>query len=262
MAGAALAALLLVPPLLVVAPPGAAAQSGALNTVQAQIRRYGCHLPQYATSVAGCRELHARAKALGARKAAAPAAPRHGLFDFLFGGSRDSHYRSNRDLTYFFSPAPPVQPTYRTLCVRLCDGYYWPISYSTRRSRFSRDAQQCESSCGVPARLFVHRNPGGSVESMVDLEGKPYSRLPHAFRYRQEYVGDCRCRPDPWTEEAKAEYARRAETALADAQATPAAKTAGAAHADTGLASRPQPPPRRRRLFDSWWPFSRWTNDS
>jgi hypothetical protein len=54
----------------------------------------------------------------------------------------------------------PEGGTYRTLCVRLCDGFYFPISYSTRRGRFAGDAKQCEQSCPAGSRLFVHRNPG------------------------------------------------------------------------------------------------------
>ena len=49
----------------------------------------------------------------------------------------------------------------RTVCVRLCDGYYFPISFSTSRERLAQDSKTCESRCGSEGRLFVHRNPGG-----------------------------------------------------------------------------------------------------
>jgi hypothetical protein len=49
--------------------------------------------------------------------------------------------------------------TYRTLCVRLCDGFYFPISYSTLRERFVADAKQCEQRCPSRSRLFVHPQP-------------------------------------------------------------------------------------------------------
>lgn len=100
---------------------------------------------------------------------------------------------------------------YRTLCVRTCDGYYFPISYSTTRSGLARDAQQCEARCGAPAKLFYHRNPGADVEHMVDLNGARYSSLENAFRYRREVVDSCRCTPQPWSEAAKQEYESRAE---------------------------------------------------
>jgi len=82
---------------------------------------------------------------------------------------------------------------YRTLCVRLCDGYYFPISFSTRASGFGRDAARCTASCGRQARLFYHANPGGSVETMTDLAGRRYSALPAAFKYRATLVSGCGC---------------------------------------------------------------------
>lgn len=93
--------------------------------------------------------------------------------------------------------------TYRTLCVRLCDGYYFPISFSATRDRFARDAKTCETNCGGQARLFVYRNPGSDVEDMADLRGQPYKQLSTAFLYRTEYVPQCRCKPNPWDAEAQ-----------------------------------------------------------
>lgn len=114
-----------------------------------------------------------------------------------FGGSADS----------IFPAVPPTKPayvkrapsgTYRTLCVRLCDGYYWPVSFSTTRDGLGEDKEACEASCGVPVKLFYYRNPDGQPEDAVDLKGEPYVQLANAFRYRNEYVSQCKCQPDPW----------------------------------------------------------------
>jgi hypothetical protein len=104
------------------------------------------------------------------------------------------------------------QHAVRTLCVRLCDGYYWPISFATTTSRLSADAKRCESSCSSPARLFYHRNPGQDVDDMIDREGKYYRALPAAYLYRTRYSADCTCRPQPWEEEAAARHRAFAET--------------------------------------------------
>lgn len=88
------------------------------------------------------------------------------------------------------------QATYRTLCVRTCDGYYFPISFSTLPQQFEQDAEQCRAQCpSAIVDLYVHRNPGGSVEEMVALNGQPYADMPTAFRYREEYVEGCSCNP-------------------------------------------------------------------
>ncbi len=60
--------------------------------------------------------------------------------------------------------------TYRTLCVRLCDGYYFPVSFSTLPNHFQRDAQLCQSQCAAPAELYYHQNPGGAVEQALSVE--------------------------------------------------------------------------------------------
>lgn len=124
---------------------------------------------------------------------------------------------------------------YLTMCVRLCDGYYWPISFSAVSSGLRSDAAQCENSCGSPARMFYQRSPGGDAKYMVDLSGKRYADLPNAFRYRQEYVENCKCKPEPWSTEARAEYEARAERQLAEAPSEAGAGTPGeAALAETG----------------------------
>ena len=85
-------------------------------------------------------------------------------------------------------------PTYRTLCVRSCDGYYFPISFATVPERFDQDAQQCRAMCpSAVVELYVHENPGGTVEQMVSLSGRPYESIPTAFVYRKEYVKGCSC---------------------------------------------------------------------
>ena len=57
----------------------------------------------------------------------------------------------------------------RTVCVRLCDGYYWPVSFQTKRSQFQKDARACESSCTGEARLF-HYPSFGEIHDAVDIQ--------------------------------------------------------------------------------------------
>jgi hypothetical protein len=128
--------------------------------------------------------------------------------------------------------------TYRTLCVRLCDGFYFPISYSTGRQRFAIDAKQCEQMCPARSRLFVHRNPGADVDDMVDLQGRPYSSLPTAFLHRTQYVADCTCRAHPWEEDALAKHRAYAEVAKQKIAGKTAVKPA-AARSERYAAQRP-----------------------
>lgn len=137
-------------------------------------------------------------------------------FDPIFRGRQDNELVSQDG----FEPASPRgdRPkrsggTYRTLCVRICDGFYFPISHSTSRERFGGDAKQCERRCPSRSRLFVHRNPGQDVDNMVDLDGLPYLSLPTAFLHRTQYVADCNCRGNPWSGAALAQHRTYAEAA-------------------------------------------------
>lgn len=92
----------------------------------------------------------------------------------------------------------PRNATYRTLCVRTCDGYFFPISFSARPAQFGQDAAACNAMCpAAETGLFVYRNPGGDPEDMISLAGVPYTELPNAFRHRKEYVNGCSCQAAP-----------------------------------------------------------------
>lgn len=132
-----------------------------------------------------------------------------------FFGSLSSHPRSD--------DGDSSGGGYRTVCVRLCDGYYWPISYSTSRGSFSRDQKTCENSCTTPARLFAYRNPGQEPEDMEDVRGQPYKKLSTAFAYRTTYDQSCKCKPHPWEQQARDQhrvYVLEAKTRKGDKQAT------------------------------------------
>ena len=93
------------------------------------------------------------------------------------------------------APGAPLAGTYRTLCVRTCDGYYFPISYSTVPSRFQDDERLCQRQCpAAEAVLYSHRNPGEDVARAVSASGRIYTDLPTAFSYRKTFNPACTCR--------------------------------------------------------------------
>jgi Protein of unknown function (DUF2865) len=75
--------------------------------------------------------------------------------------------------------------TYRTLCVRTCDGYYFPVSFSTTSSHFPDDVKSCSAMCpGAETKLYYHSIPDQEPEEMISLAKEPYTSLPTAFKYR------------------------------------------------------------------------------
>jgi hypothetical protein len=71
-------------------------------------------------------------------------------------------------------------------CVRGCDGRYFPVNGSDAQSR----AAACSSFCPASETKLVY---GSNIDSAATENGKPYSELPNAFRYRNEIVPGCSC---------------------------------------------------------------------
>lgn len=137
------------------------------------------------------------AAALLCASALAPAAQAQDFFSALFGGigrrapqpyismpfaSEDGSIPASRS---------EMRPRHaggggQAFCVRSCDGRYFPITASDNASR----AASCNSFCPASETKVVY---GGNIDSAATDNGKPYSELPNAFRYRTEIVAGCTC---------------------------------------------------------------------
>jgi Protein of unknown function (DUF2865) len=106
----------------------------------------------------------------------------------LFGNNNNNPGAPGADLG-------PQSGTFRTVCVRSCDGAYFPISFATVPARFPDDEKTCKNLCpAAEATLFTYRNPGEDMNQAVSVNGQPYSSSPNAFRYRQEFNPSCACK--------------------------------------------------------------------
>lgn len=89
----------------------------------------------------------------------------------------------------------PAGGTFRTLCVRTCDGFFFPVSFSTGKGQFVNDAARCTEICPASeTELYVYKNPGGDQSQMMSLAGDLYTDQPFAYRYKSEFVEGCGCR--------------------------------------------------------------------
>ena len=126
----------------------------------------------------------------------APAAQAQDFFSALFGGMARhapppyvSMPFANEDGSV---PAPrgEMRPRYsgggQAFCVRSCDGRYFPVTASDQASR----AASCNSFCPASDTKVVY---GSNIDNAATDNGKPYSELPNAFRYRTEIVAGCTC---------------------------------------------------------------------
>ena len=110
------------------------------------------------------------------------------FLETLFGNNNNNPMTPGVDLG-------PQSGTYRTVCVRTCDGFYFPISFATVPARFPDDEKTCKNLCpAAEATLFSYRNPGEDMNQAVSINGQSYSSSPNAFRYRQEFNPSCSCK--------------------------------------------------------------------
>jgi Protein of unknown function (DUF2865) len=110
------------------------------------------------------------------------------FLDNLFGNNNNNPNAPGADFG-------PQSGTFRTVCVRTCDGAYFPISFATVPARFPDDEKTCKALCpAAEATLFAHRNPGEDMSQAVSITGQTYSSLPNAFKYRTEFNPSCACK--------------------------------------------------------------------
>jgi hypothetical protein len=151
-------------------------------------------------------------------------------FNFGFGGQRlDYGQGYNQGYGYGDNAWPQDYSKYRTLCVRTCDGFYFPIGDNVGRERLHQDARACTARCDGEAKLFYYPTNGGSVETMVDMAGRPYAQTETAFLYRKTLVQGCTCKAAPWSAESAARHQGYKDEAQALAEMRGARRYAGRA---------------------------------
>jgi hypothetical protein len=113
-----------------------------------------------------------------------------GFMDQLFGRDSEPNEPTN-DMAN-----PEAQSgSFRTVCVRTCDGFYFPISYATSPGRFAQDEKTCQRMCpAAEVQLFSYRTTGEDVTQATSTNGQTYSSLPNALKYRQSFDAACSCK--------------------------------------------------------------------
>lgn len=131
--------------------------------------------------------------AISAGLASAPSAHAEDFFSALFGGFR---MRPPPEIRMPFPnddgpryDGPRQRASYgggAAYCVRGCDGRYFPAQGSDSESK----AQSCKSFCPAAETSLVY---GSNIDDASTENGKSYSDLPNAFRFRNEIVAGCTC---------------------------------------------------------------------
>jgi hypothetical protein len=106
------------------------------------------------------------------------------------------------------------------VCVRACDGGFFPVSYGGDRDSLSKI---CQALC-PSAETQVYSMPfGGTIEDSVSISGSPYASLPNAGKFEQAVDQNCSCRrKDQSWAEALAGLEARLQRHSGDILVTPA----------------------------------------
>jgi hypothetical protein len=93
----------------------------------------------------------------------------------------------------------------KLVCVRSCDGFYFPLSTGSRENADSL----CQALCpGTETSAFAMPGSDDALRSAVSLKGTPYTSLPNAFKFQRSFDSSCTCKKDG---ETWAAVLRRAE---------------------------------------------------
>ncbi len=129
----------------------------------------------------------------------------HGIFDALFGNPRD---QSPDVQTVPLVPDPNANPDQQPLdgegkearagskavCVRSCDGSFFPVSYSAGGSRLDDLQDMCRALCpNADVSLYTY-SPSADIETAVSITGARYMDSPTALKYRKSLDNTCSCR--------------------------------------------------------------------
>jgi hypothetical protein len=80
------------------------------------------------------------------------------------------------------------------VCVRLCDGYFFPLSAAAGDVGAQNAA--CASLCPDAPTEVYYRNGADSIEGAVSARGRLYTALPVSLRYRGASDNTCTCHRD------------------------------------------------------------------
>lgn len=138
-----------------------------------------------------------------------------------------------------------------TICVRTCDGGFFPISNNATSVDFGRDAATCSKMCpGVETELFYRDISSTEASNMISTAtGAPYSAMKNAFAYKTRAPGEksaCSCNLTAYYEQM-----RKSQAAYAPAPEPKGSITTIRTEAPKADNSAPAPqPPVADRPYD------------
>jgi hypothetical protein len=161
--------------------------------LEAQMQRMRANLASLQSQARGAGGL-AQRQALQARFDATCRPGANGLFESLFGSTREQIPIDD------IAPPMPTEDLHPrggslAVCVRTCDGGYFPVSYSARSSRYDSLEELCQAQCPGAKTALYTMPPSGTIDQAVGTDGEPYTSMENAGKFRKTYNPTCACKP-------------------------------------------------------------------
>ena len=86
-------------------------------------------------------------------------------------------------------PLPPGRP----VCVRLCDGFFFPLA-SAGKGGPDAAPEMCQAQCPGAETEAFSMGTGDDITQAIGTGGKSYMELDNALRYQKATVAGCSCR--------------------------------------------------------------------
>jgi hypothetical protein len=178
------------------APP---AECGPLNARIAQMQGNLAQLEAAANG--GARQNLIASYNAYCRGGSVQAAQPRGFFQSLFGGGVSPSPTPDDPQLPYGLPTPTTDEAdtaprggSQAVCVRSCDGGFFPLNPSTRRGGESL-TEMCQALCPNAEVSVYTKAPNSQIQTSVSLDGTPYSELPNALKFQKTFVPACTCRP-------------------------------------------------------------------
>jgi hypothetical protein len=113
-----------------------------------------------------------------------------GFFEQLFGGG----FAAQPEI---MAP-PPEDDTPRggsmAVCVKSCDGSFFPVSYSAHRGNLDELNDLCRALCPNAEVTLYTRSISRDMKSAISIGGEPYRDMANAFKFEKAVEPSCSCK--------------------------------------------------------------------
>lgn len=185
------------------APPPQCA--GLKANIQSMRGRYEALQQRAGGDSSARRQLVARYNAACVPGAAPGQPPREkNFFETLFGGGSDDQQIHDDEMPVSPDQAPKAPGDEeggngklggsQAICVRSCDGGFFPLNFSARHSNLDQLTELCKALCPNTEVAVYTRNPAHDVSTALSVDGQPYEDLPNALKFTKSVEPNCGCK--------------------------------------------------------------------